>query len=227
MIKDHWMDNIDWVQIKRTGGNTKRGSDEAGLGDSSSDDEPEAIDKINIYKEMIALMKPGETVAKSLRRLGGGKAGISAASASQRWKTKRAKSTEGQENKEEDEQKQAEEAQRKADMLQLTGHADKLLQHGNLEIYQDSFEKLSFLIKTAEEKVTATRVAIPAGTDTDDALDMFADDLDQKQTEKDENMSSTATERLENGSKVGTASSASANSGSGGENRNQSYISCM
>ena len=55
-FRDNWMDNIDWVKVKRT----ERGVDDA----SSSDDEAQSIDRADITRKVIELMKPGETVAK-------------------------------------------------------------------------------------------------------------------------------------------------------------------
>ena len=84
---------------------------------------------------MIELMRPGESVAKSLRRLGGGQKvtttsypmnfkslakcltpSLQAVSQSQRWKKKRAGTVEDPKEKENKEQ-----------MLKLTGIADEIL----------------------------------------------------------------------------------------------------
>ena len=56
-IKDHWMDNIDWVKIKETGSGEKRSLEE-------DDDKPEEVDILDSYKQMLEFMKPGETVLK-------------------------------------------------------------------------------------------------------------------------------------------------------------------
>ncbi|KAG8236368.1 hypothetical protein J437_LFUL016817 [Ladona fulva] len=65
LIRDNWLDNIDWVKVKQNlGGDEKiRDSDEE---DSSSI----PFDHITAYKKILEHMKPGETVAQSLRRLG-------------------------------------------------------------------------------------------------------------------------------------------------------------
>ena len=146
--------------------------------DDDEDDDDEVVhmdpaDKLRIYKEMSQLMRPGESVLKSLRRLGGGKAGIAASSASRKWKEKRAGN------------KSASTPDvNRADLLLLTGHADRLLQHGNMEIYQATYEKLVFEVKEMEKVATEAeqekRTVIPQGTEDDDAMDMFADSIDSK-----------------------------------------------
>lgn len=171
-IRDEWMDNIDWVKVHRQTHPEKRPLD-----DSSDDDEPAPINKTELYQQMIELMKPKETVSKALRRLGGGKAGIIASSASQRLKAKKNKT-------EVDPQKAEEEKQNKENVVKLTGLADKICQAGNLEIYQETYEKLSFLVKNAEEQLAKSKTVIPEGIDDDDALDMFADDFDKKDAGK-------------------------------------------
>ncbi|KAK3084487.1 hypothetical protein FSP39_014283 [Pinctada imbricata] len=82
-IKDHWMDNIDWVKVKEKEG-TKDGDDEDAM-----DSDDDVLDEDEILKEIIKFVKPGETILKALRRLGGNKG--KSQSASQRWKTKKQK----------------------------------------------------------------------------------------------------------------------------------------
>ena len=144
--------------------------------ESDSDDEQEKVDQISVYKDMLPLMKPGESVIKALKRLGGSQ---NSGSASQRWKKKK-------KGEETDPAKEAEEKVNKEKMLQLTEFADKLLQHGDLEIYQDTYEKLQFKVKLAEEKDQKAKTVVPEGVDDDDALDMFADSLDSKEEKGDQ-----------------------------------------
>merc|ERR1712130_291388 len=120
----------------------------------------------NNYKQMIELMRPGESVAKSLRRLGGGQKAVSQ---SQRWKKKKAGAVEDPKEKE-----------NKGQMLKLTGIADEILtRSGNMEIYEMTYEGIVFKIKAEEEKKVGKKAAIPENVDDDDdALDMFADNLD-------------------------------------------------
>lgn len=59
-----------FFQIKKIDGQTK-GAEEVG-NDSGSDysSYPSPFDHVSVYKQMLELMKPGESVAKSLQRLG-------------------------------------------------------------------------------------------------------------------------------------------------------------
>jgi CD2 antigen cytoplasmic tail-binding protein 2 len=58
------------LQIKKT--DDKPQGAEGDEDDSESDysDEASPFDRIAVYKQMLELMKPGESVAKSIRRLG-------------------------------------------------------------------------------------------------------------------------------------------------------------
>ena len=169
-IKDGWLDNIDWVKIK------EKDEIKNPMLESDSDEEPEKFDEIAVFKEMLELMKPGESVLKSLKRLGGSQ---NSGSASQRWKKKK-------KGEAVDPAKEAEEKENKEKLLKLTGFADKLLQQGDLEIYQDTYEKLQFKVKLATEKDEKDKTVVPEGIDEDDALDMIADSLDKKEGDGDE-----------------------------------------
>lgn len=77
----------------------------------------------------------------------------------------------------------------KASMLRLTEYADELLANGHLEIYQDTFEKLSFLIKQdAEKKEQEAAKRAPAADD----LDMFADVVSSAKTSSTEKQTTAA-----------------------------------
>ena len=128
---------------------------------------------------MVDYIKPGESVAKALRRLGGNKG--KQMSSSQRWKAKKQKT--GNQPSEEELKIQKD----KEDFLKLTGLADEILQSGNMEVYEMTYEKLNFEIKKSEKPSDKERLKslnIPEGANDDDALDMFADDFDKKESEK-------------------------------------------
>ncbi|XP_064618794.1 CD2 antigen cytoplasmic tail-binding protein 2 homolog [Lineus longissimus] len=158
-IADNWLENIDWVKIKERPKGAKNDDD-----DDSDEEEEDKVDKIDIYQQILKYLKPGESVARAIKRLGGSK------SSSQRWK----KPKPGQVEKPDGTDKEA--------MLELTGFADKLTQIGDYDIYSDTFEKLTHLVNTANE-AKPKKVEIPADADSDDALDMFADDIDEKKAD--------------------------------------------
>lgn len=91
-----------------------------------------------------------------------------------RWKAKKQKKEETEEDRKA--------AKDKEDFLTLTGLADKLLQNGNMDVYEMTYEKLTYELKKFENG--KERLSIPEGTNDDDALDMFAEDIDKKVAEK-------------------------------------------
>lgn len=149
-------------------------------------------------------MKPGETVAKALRRLG--RCSGKQMSSMERWKAKKQKKEETEEDK------QA--AKDKENLLILTGLADEVLQSGNMEVYEMTHEMLSYELKKFDK--TAERVSIPEGINDDDALDMFADDLDKTEAHKIEK----DFDNVKSGSENGKASDGKDSSESKGEDSN-------
>ncbi len=123
---------------------------------------------------------------KALRRLGGGKANVSA---SQRWKKQKTKKEDQTEEDREKAAKNSESFQRltgewtircekvscwlrdrKGDIRKATtfatyflGLADELLSVGELEIYQETYEKLAFTVRQAEMKEESDKPQIPEG----------------------------------------------------------------
>merc|ERR1712059_32680 len=156
MGKDAWLDDIDWMKVKTK---SKKELEKEEQEDEDEDEMQEKYSEIENYKLMMEFMRPGESVAKALRRLGGGKAAMSA---SQRWKKKKAGGVKDPEKKEK--------------MLKLTGFGGSILSRsGNMEIYEETYEGILFKIKADEEKKIKPKTAIPEDIDEDDALDMFAD----------------------------------------------------
>merc|ERR1712110_1025152 len=121
-----------------------------------------AYNEMGSYKECLKLMRPGETVAKGIRRLAGGKK----LTTQRKWQQKNKKP-------ETEEEKKNREL-----MTKLSGYADSILSRsGNMEVYEETYEKIAFRLIEAEEKETTE---IPEGVDDDDALDMFADKFEPK-----------------------------------------------
>ncbi|XP_053620131.1 CD2 antigen cytoplasmic tail-binding protein 2 homolog [Plodia interpunctella] len=155
-IRDGWLDNIDWVKVKgRPEDKYKvhKDNENRGLGDESSseDDEPEEkFELIANYKEIIQHMNPRETIAKALQRLGAN----SKISSAERWKRKKAGIV--------DEESKT--------VTRITELANQILtKMGNMDIYQETYEKINKIISKDKNK-------------NDDAdLDMYADDFDQKE----------------------------------------------
>lgn len=191
-IRDNWLDNIDWVRIKEQpfkqkkkglgAKRTRRAGDEdeaeeekqreAKLADEPEEEEEEepepAEDPLASYTQhqlteaVVELLQPGETVAAGLRRLGG-------LGGRKKRKLK-------------EESEPTEETKRDAEKLdKLTALADRLVGSGMFEIYQQTYEKLAYLLKS----MTSVKPAVgkKSGNDDDDEeedeLDMFGDKFDE------------------------------------------------
>lgn len=119
LIKDHWLDNIDWVKLKDNKEAVVKSDD-----DDSVELKPESpFDDRGVYRQILAFMEPGETVARTLRRLGGG-ASLSASERLKRRKAGLSVDPGGDSGK----------------VTQLTELANRILtKTGNMDIYQESF----------------------------------------------------------------------------------------
>lgn len=156
VIRDEWLDSLDWVKIKERGDQFRKYiSDD----ESKFEDADEPADQINKMKQILGIILPGETILKALRRLGGKESGRGkSSSASARWqlKAKKQKATE-------DDSEHPASEEDKQTLLKLTELADYLLQTGNFSIYQDTYEKLAHKVKSMEENLKEA--------DEDDALE--------------------------------------------------------
>lgn len=168
-IRDNWLDNIDWVQVKPGSTNIKdtKSSESHGLGDSDSDDDENIMfDPIPLYKQILEYLKPGETVSKTLCRLGKGKKKLTTA---ERWKKKKESKTQTEE-----------EDSNSVKITKLTELANELLTRtGNMDIYQESYEQIKNKIEQADKRAKLSK--------QEAELDMYADDFDEKEKTKLDN----------------------------------------
>lgn len=136
-VTDHWLDNIDSVQLKEPVPRQSR--------EDVPTNEPEKLSTNDCYRKMIELVLPGETVKKAIQRLG-------------------RKGKKSLKNKPTDlsETERLEQENDREKMLELISVADQVLDAGDMDIYERTFEQLNFRLKEAEE--------LSKGTD-----DMFAD----------------------------------------------------
>ena len=119
-------------------------------------------EKSNLFKEMLEMMKPGETVLKAIKRLGKTSTGQSVSlSASQRW----AKKKNGQ-------QQQISEEDKKA-LEKLTSLANKFIDMGFYDIYEETYEKIKLKSEPPAPVVSK-----------EEEFDMFADEIDESKLNK-------------------------------------------
>lgn len=124
-----------------------------------------------LTEAVLELLRPAETVAAALRRLGG------------LGGRKRGRLREESEPTDEEAKRDTEKLDR------LTALADRLVASGMFEIYQQTYEKLAYLLKKMSSKKPAVERKRRAGgeeEEEEDELDMFADEFDEKHDSKSE-----------------------------------------
>lgn len=154
-------------------------------------DEPSMpVDRTEVYRGILLFMQPGETITKSLKRLGGNRNTNSARQ--QRWKEKKQKKNE-QNVVDSDatvavqsEEPPAVVDKNADDVIKLTEFVDKLVSEGEFEIYGYTYEKLKYEVEKRDnlEKFREGLSKKAEITNDDDELDMFADNIDSTQVEK-------------------------------------------
>ncbi|XP_064460389.1 CD2 antigen cytoplasmic tail-binding protein 2 homolog isoform X2 [Ornithodoros turicata] len=153
-IRDNWLDNIDWVKVQH--GKEKVEEDAENSNDSEAKE-----DVFAVYKQMLEIMSPGETVLRCIKRLGGGKRD----STINRWKKKKDEEPKSNNGVDDDGDKN------KELLLKMTELADRIIATGDMDIYQQTFERLKYLTESKERKGEAA--------DAEGCFDMFADDVDE------------------------------------------------
>merc|ERR1719319_48283 len=157
-VKDAWLDDVDRQKVR---GRTEAEVARAEAAAEAEDEAQAAYSEQASYRSLAELRRPGPAKAVSQ---------------AQRWKKKKAGVEEDPGEKE-----------NKEKMLQLTGIADEILtRSGNMEICEMTFEAIQYKLKAEDEATAAkTKTAVPEGIDDDDALDMFADNLDTEKVEQE------------------------------------------
>ena len=190
-VHDAWLDNIDWANInemKRFKGEEQllNAASKSGLiknydltGDGNEEEESssdesfkgannlnEEKEQLELLKSIIDLIKPGETILKAIKRLGKVSGGASKAnlSASQRWIKKKQVDT-------------SDEAVANAMLLEkLTSLANKFIDMGYYDIYDDTYEKIKLKLNEKAEEDNKSK--------KDDEFDMFSNNVDETKLSK-------------------------------------------
>ncbi|CAL8310842.1 unnamed protein product [Arctogadus glacialis] len=200
-IRDNWLDNIDWVRIKeqplkqkkkglsakrrrrvgdedeaeeekqreekRAGGDS--GGEETEMEAEPAEDPLASFTQRQLTEALVELLLPGETVAAGLRRLGG---------LAGRKKGKLRGDDGGGRGEEPALQRDTEKLDR------LTALADRLVASGMFEIYQQTCEKLAYLLKSQKLSSKKPKGGDGGGDEEADELDMFGDKFDESHGEK-------------------------------------------
>lgn len=162
-IRDHWLENIDWVRIKeRNAPPPVSGADE----DSDSDEGRAPMEMKNLLEEILKVVHPGETVAKGIQRLGGSASRKRGATTRVRPSGEQPPPADTAEDRiQTDDAAEQPEDEKMAPLDRLISLADQMVALGVYEVYQDSYEKLAYKLRSLEPTP---------------ALDMFADEVEEK-----------------------------------------------
>ncbi|XP_078484596.1 CD2 antigen cytoplasmic tail-binding protein 2 [Ciona intestinalis] len=185
-IRDNWLDNIDWVKVKKKPSQPEPTNNNDDDDSSDSDNDASQFSELKLIEGIVSLLEKGETVSKGLRRLGG-KNNSNKTNKSRSWKREKVYDMEVEEQTEANEDKSDEnEKLRNKKFLELTELVDQMTGAGHYDIYSDTFEKLQFRLNSLRVSDKASKEVPPVPTDTtaEDELDIFADDIDEKEGKK-------------------------------------------
>lgn len=160
---DNWLDDVDWVKVKKNENYRKKYYTAEGEYKSSSDEDEDVamnlvtrFDSLSSFKQILAFMKPTESINKTLQRLNKSKMKVSTA---QRFKMK----------------KEGIVDQASEDITKITGLVNEILtKTGNMNVYELTFEQIKLKVKDVSDKSEAGPSSAPE-------LDMYADDFDEKE----------------------------------------------
>uniref|UniRef100_A0A0R3RVR3 GYF domain-containing protein n=1 Tax=Elaeophora elaphi TaxID=1147741 RepID=A0A0R3RVR3_9BILA len=145
-IKDAWLDNIDWANVKANAGDQWHQKNEE---DSSTTKILGDSEHKSIYEKIASMLKSNETIERALARLGKEKGLSAAEERRKRWAAKKA----GKEYVND----------KNFAVKELTGLTDTLVSNGEMEAYQYTLEKVQYMIQELQSKAV-------------DVLDMFSDE---------------------------------------------------
>merc|ERR1711962_921940 len=115
-------------------------------------EKPQMSEK-ELLSKIVEILKPKETVAKALQRLGNKQEKLPA------WKQKRLDALKRRQGKKTSEPEKASEEDKKT-LDELTSFVDQLARNGYYDIYTDSFEKIKFKLKKWMRKLSKTMTLI-------------------------------------------------------------------
>lgn len=157
-INDHWLDNIDWVKIKQVPPSGESAGTSKERQDEETDQGSQEIDVFRCYESLLVLMRTGESVQRTIQRLG-----------KNSRKVKQLKS-----------KKEAvpdDLAIEQKDLLEVTSHADRLVLSGDMDVYQKTFEQMTHLLserKKEEEAASMDMFADEVNINKDTAVEKQA-----------------------------------------------------
>ncbi|CAF0966942.1 unnamed protein product [Adineta ricciae] len=168
-IHDAWLDDIDWTNVKNYKLKNPQATDEdpdnpPEQTNSRDEDTVETkFNQANVIKAMLAIMQPGESVTRTIKRLG---AGLSNNKPKQQ--NKQRKLLPGEVPKPTATGLTPEELKNNRALFEkMSGLADQFVSNGEADIYQETYERLKFKLDHAQSSATSTT--------TSAAFDMYGD----------------------------------------------------
>lgn len=173
-------DEVDWSKVRET----ERLAQKRRETEMKETMPEEILDRTDIYRRMLTLMKPGESVAKTIRRLGGNSSADSRSrkrpGQSQSWKQKKRQKLDDRDQSSDIAEHSSEVSDTataenlddpsKEDMLRMIGYADSLVSIGDMTVYGDTYEALSYRVKLKDDKNKSTLA-------TESGFDIFGDEV--------------------------------------------------
>jgi len=170
-VHDAWLDEIDWTNVKnyklKNPQATGDDLDDPTKSNSSNDDDADAnkFNEISTLKSMLAIMQPGETVARTIKRLG-----AVASTNKSKQPSKQRKLLPGEIPSTTIATQTPEELKKNKLLLEeMSGLADQFVSNGDLDIYQETYERLKTKLDRLQSSATSKI------TTKDSSFDMYGD----------------------------------------------------
>eukprot|EP00731_Ephydatia_muelleri_P019597 Em0012g422a len=138
-VEDNWLQDVDWNKVEEL----QEWNSKQSAAEGSDVEGDKKTDRLAVQKQILEILRPGETILKALKRLGGSKV----QTASEKWK----KPKKGSEIKMEEEQCEPSAEDKKLVVENLTGLADQLIADGDYSIYDETYERLKLKIQREEK----------------------------------------------------------------------------
>ncbi|CAF1094233.1 unnamed protein product [Rotaria sp. Silwood1] len=175
-VHDAWLDEIDWTNVKNyklknpdATGEDLDDQKQSNLSNNDDDDDDDETDKnqfneINTIQSMLTIMEPGETVVRTIKRLG---TILSNNKPKQQWKQR--KPLPGEIPIAKNIEQTSEELKKNKLLLEeMSGLANQFVSNGELDIYQETYERLKAKLDRLQSSSNST-------TTTNSTFDMYAD----------------------------------------------------
>lgn len=149
-IRDNWLDNIDWSKVKK--------DENQDSNNEGKDDDVKKVDTKELYKQVLELVQPSESIQKAIQRYG--KKIKRTLKGQAKWKKAR------NETKADDQDDQLEK-ENKEKMMKLISLADQLLtETSDMEIYEKKYEDIQFHLKKVKKLFQANALIIYGASNT-------------------------------------------------------------